>query len=115
MPALNYQKRFAALVEHGYKRSTIRATRKRPICIGDTLYHFTGMRTKQCRPLGRNTCTVVMDICIKPTGTVLLDGVALYRESAGALANHDGFDSLQAFFDFFCPKGKVFHGQYIQW
>ena len=115
MPALNYQKRFAALVERGYKRSTIRATRKRPICVGDTLFHYTGMRTKQCRSLGRDTCKLVRDICIKSNGTVLLDGQAIYRESAKALADHDGFDSLQAFFDFFCPAGDDFRGQYIQW
>lgn len=115
MPALNYQKRFSLLVQDGHKRSTIRATRKRPIYIGDTLYHYTGMRTKSCRLLRTEKCTLVRDIAIKPNGTVLLDGQAMYRESIKAIADHDGFGSLQEFIDFFCPDGQAFTGQYIQW
>jgi hypothetical protein len=51
MPAFNYKKQFAELVATGRKRQTIRAMRKRPIKVGDKLYHFTGMRTKQCSQL----------------------------------------------------------------
>jgi len=51
MPALNFQKQFAAAVESGEKRQTIRALRKNPIKAGDWLYLYTGQRTKWCRPL----------------------------------------------------------------
>ncbi len=53
MPSLNFQARFAPLVESGEKRQTIRAYRKdgRDPKRGDKLYLFTGMRTKACRPL----------------------------------------------------------------
>lgn len=115
MPALNYQKRFAVLVKNRVKRSTIRATRKRPIYIGDTLYHYTGMRSKQCRLLREDKCTLVRDIQIKANGTVLIDGQAIYQKNAAAIAFQDGFVSLQEFIDFFCPAGADFRGQYIQW
>lgn len=115
MPALNYKKRFADLVEKGFKRSTIRGIRKRPIRIGDPLYHFTGMRTKNCRKLKDSVCRLEREILIKPNGTLCLDGQAMYRLSAEALALADGFSSLQDFVDFFCPAGEEFRGQYIQW
>ena len=115
MPALNYQKRFALLVENRFTRSTLRAMRKRPIYIGDTLYHYTGMRTKQCRLLCQEKCTLVRDIQIKANGTVRLDGQAIYQASAEQIALQDGFVSLQEFIDFFCPAGDDFRGQYIQW
>jgi len=67
MPALNFKSRFAPAVELGLanplapgaKRCTIRATRKRPICPGDRLSLYTGMRTKACRKLGEAECRTV--------------------------------------------------------
>lgn len=50
MPALNFTK-FISAVEDGSKPLTIRDIRKNPIRPGDVLYMFTGMRTRQCRPL----------------------------------------------------------------
>ena len=50
MPSLNLTV-FIDKVESGEKRQTIRLHRKRPIKVGDTLYLFTGMRTKGCRRL----------------------------------------------------------------
>lgn len=50
MPSLNFQKQFVALIESGAKRQTIRPVRKRtPIKVGDNLYLFTGLRTKNCK------------------------------------------------------------------
>lgn len=53
MPSVNFQKRFAGLVESGAKRQTIRALRRdgRDHKPGDSLYLFTGMRTRNCRRL----------------------------------------------------------------
>ena len=81
MPALNFQKQFADAVESGLfdlrgeprpdrligvrpKLQTIRLYRKdeRDPKPGQTLYHFTGMRTKQCRRLGEAECTSVMPV-----------------------------------------------------
>jgi hypothetical protein len=52
MPALDFQARFAPLVESGEKRQTIRKRRKRPIGVGQTLYLWTGQRLPQNH--GRN-------------------------------------------------------------
>lgn len=70
MPLLGFQKQFAPLVESGEKTQTIRAYRKdgndpRP---GDTLYLYTGLRTKQCRKLGEVICTSVEPITIFDSG-----------------------------------------------
>lgn len=51
MPLLNFELRFAGLIESGEKRQTIRAQRKYPIKAGDKLYLYTGVRTKNCRKL----------------------------------------------------------------
>ena len=49
MPALNFQKRFADLVESGEKCQTIRKCSKdgRDPKVGDTLYLYTGQRPKE--------------------------------------------------------------------
>jgi len=39
------------------KRQTIRKLRKRPIKVGDKLYLFWKLRTKQCERLGEAICT----------------------------------------------------------
>lgn len=64
MPALNYQKRFAPLVESGKKKHTIRACRKdgRDPRPGEVLYQYTGMRTKGCRKLREDICRVVWPV-----------------------------------------------------
>lgn len=49
MPSLNFQKQFVPLIESGEKRQTIRLKRKNPIKVGDNLYLFTGLRTKNCK------------------------------------------------------------------
>lgn len=52
MPAYNFQKQFAPLVESGQKRQTIRAIGKRRHARpGESLQLYTGQRTKACRKL----------------------------------------------------------------
>jgi hypothetical protein len=52
MPAYNFQKQFAPLVQSGEKRQTIRTLGKRSHAQpGNKLQLYTGMRTKQCRKL----------------------------------------------------------------
>jgi hypothetical protein len=64
VPALNFQSRFAPLILAGTKRSTIRRRRKdrRDPKPGQTLYLFTGMRTKSCRRLLETRCERVRPI-----------------------------------------------------
>ena len=66
MPALNFKKQFADKVERGEKRQTIRALRAdgRNPQPGQTLFLYTGMRTKSCRKLGEAVCSSVEQIDI---------------------------------------------------
>lgn len=72
MPAFNFQPRFAADVEAGVKRQTIRATRRQMPRVGQTAYLFTGMRTAACRRLGEHPITRVDGIEIKVDGSIWL-------------------------------------------
>lgn len=56
MPLLGFTV-FREKIELGLKRQTIRKLRKRPIKVGDKLYLYWKLRTKQCEKLGEATCT----------------------------------------------------------
>ncbi|PZU93100.1 MAG: hypothetical protein DI527_07580 [Chelatococcus sp.] len=49
MVAYSFNRQFAAPIESGRKRQTIRAPRRRHASIGEQLQLYTGMRTKACR------------------------------------------------------------------
>jgi hypothetical protein len=123
MPSLNFNAQFADDVESGKKPHTIRAKRKRPIKVGETLYLFTGMRTKKCRRLRTETCTSAQEIVIHYHGRrVLVSATGLYsmiqmdRPGIEALAERDGFKTLDEFFGWFVSeKNPVFEGQLIWW
>ena len=122
MPAYNFKGRFAELVASGAKPHTIRPRRKRPTVVGDTLYLYTGMRTRQCRLLLTTICHAVtsIDIGINIQGEdhVLHDGRFLDTEEVEALARRDGFASATDFFAFFRTTygpGPVFRGELIEW
>jgi len=119
VPALNFQSRFAPLVESGEKRQTIRAYRKggRDPKVGDTLYLYTGMRTKACRKLGEATCRSVMHFAIQPPMIVL--GIGAFGTSdrkMKALARRDGFNSVSEMIRWFeRVHGLPFEGLLIRW
>ena len=116
MPALNFMKVMAPKVESGEKNHTIRAKRKHPILSGDTLYLYTGMRTKSCRLLRpKTTCLYMREIKITES-FVKIDGQSLYRESIKSLAIADGFESVEAFREYFkTTYGFPFYGDIIYW
>ena len=121
MPALNYQGRFAPRVESGEKRQTIRPRRKREIKPGDTLYHYTGMRTKRCRKLGTAVCLRCQPITINEhsMSIVVDDGTLGIWPEGGPLewlAHKDGFDSWEEMRDWFKKRyGLPFEGVLITW
>lgn len=117
MPILNFKKQFAGLVETGTKRQTIRATRKHPIKVGDKLYLYTGLRTKQCRKLREATCTEIKNISIyAKNGLVRVNAHYLSPAEKQKLAESDGFAEAYEFFEFFkTVHGLPFHGQIIKW
>lgn len=99
----------------GGKRQTIRALRKRPFRVGDSLQLYTGLRTKNCQKLGDAVCTDLHGVTIGAM-TVIVGGLYLNDYQIDQLACADGFDSAEDFFAFFkTPKGTPFIGQLIQW
>lgn len=117
MPAYNFKKEFAPLVESGQKRQTIRQRRKRPTKVGDTLYLYTGMRTRDCRKLRETICINVKRIKITNNG-VNLGNQYLYisHKEEDELAKADGFESYSAFKYFFETHYSLpFIGVLIQW
>ncbi len=129
MPALNFTV-FVDQVESDRKLTTIRAFRKdgRDPKPGQTLYLFTGMRTKKCRRLGESPCLSTTPIRIRKgrlherhTIIVELRGPRgawrrISRQDATAIARNDGFDSLFSFRRFFLdsPKVNYFEGLLIK-
>jgi len=115
MPAYNFQKQFAAAVESGKKRQTIRNSRFRPTMSGDKLYLYTGMRTKKCRLLLEAECKSVQQVMITRNGACL-NGRYLYGEALRLFAEADGFASWPAMRDWFKKThGLPFHGEVISW
>jgi len=117
MPALNYKLRFAEDVESGRKRQTIRSRRKTPIKKGDTLYHYTGMRTKECRKLLESVCASTAPIWITINDEVFVDCVRQDEDERLAVARADGFDDVRGFLAFFRQQYGMrrFDGDIIKW
>ena len=117
MPLLGFKKQFAPLVESGAKRQTIRAKRRdgRNPHPGDTLYLYTGLRTKQCRKIGTAICTDVREVVIAGNWPIL-SGRHLLMAEANDLAIKDGFSGYEAMTTFFEKEhGLPFWGLLIEW
>ena len=61
MPAIGFTV-FKEKLFDGTKRQTIRLVRKYPIKVGDTLYLYWKLRTKQCEIIRKATCTETFPI-----------------------------------------------------
>ncbi len=116
MPALSFRERFADLVETHAKRQTIRGVWKRPIKSGDTLYLYTGMRTKRCRKLRMASCLDVRPITLYAGHYVLTVGGYGGFDTLNRFARDDGFDSWEEMREWFKAKyGLPFEGVLITW
>ena len=117
MPALNFQKRFASIVEGGQKLQTIRAARidgKPNATVGCRLYLYMGMRTKSCRKLGEAICTKTSQVVITDDWRILVNGSRVKDEDAFARA--DGFDDFANLLDWFTETHELpFEGSLIEW
>ena len=115
MPAYNFEKRFAPLVESGQKVQTIRNSSRnaRP---GQPAYLFTGQRTKSCRKLNTGTLIDVSPIelgrhaCGEPYA-VIKHGIFLPEHlTHGGLdcfAQADGFQSGEEMIVYFESKSNL--------
>ena len=114
MPAINFQPRFADLVESGKKLQTIRKTNR--FKIGDTVTLYTGQRTKQCRALGEGVIYGVQPIKLLPNLRIDISGCTLTLREADALAQADGFMCKADMLEWFKKMhGLPFDGWLIRW
>ena len=92
MPLLGFKQQFAPMVEARKKRQTIRAKREdgRNPKPGDTLYLYTGLRTKSCRKLGETVCRSVQEIVVDVKG-INLSGDWLNDTAMMHVVRADGF------------------------
>jgi hypothetical protein len=116
MYVCNFQARFAGKVEAGTKRQTIRARRKdgRTPKVGETIRHYTGMRTKNCR--------LLCDAVIESVDHIVIDhhGVWINGDLLGPdlkeFAIADGFENWLEMRDWFLKThGPDFWGWLIKW
>jgi hypothetical protein len=117
MPAYNFKKQFAPMVEDGSKRQTIRKVRKTPTKPGDKLSLYTGMRTKACRLLEYTRCVDVQPVEVYAIGVVHVGGSALTPAQLHDFARADGFQDGEQFVEFFRQEyGLPFTGaEVIKW
>lgn len=119
MPLYGFKKQFAGAVKGGTKKQTIRAKRKRQTVAGETLYLYTGLRTKQCRKLKEVKCKRVGHFTIELNGgliEIFIDHKRLSLIEKHNMAINDGFDSLTAFCTFFINTHTLpFEGDIIYW
>jgi hypothetical protein len=118
MPVLNFKKRFADDVKSGLKCQTIRALRKdgRNPKSGQTLYLYTGLRTKGCEKLREVLCKNVTALHIGEHFTVVKGVYAFEPSEIETFARADGFMNGNEFFDFFKKEhGLPFYGLLIEW
>lgn len=79
MPSISFQYQLINAVMSGKKPFTVRQiNEKRPVKAGDTLYIYTGMRTKQCRKHGEHVCAGVLPIKVDfKRKEIYIEGVIL--------------------------------------
>lgn len=110
MPAYNFKKEFRQKILRGEKRTTIRRRRKRPTQVGNLLYLYIGMRTKQCKRIAVARCRKITPIIIWPEiceMAIVEEGgkhTLLQPHQVVAIAWLDGFDDALKFYDFFYER-----------
>ena len=122
MVAYSFKAFFAAQIEAGTKRQTIRSHRRRHARPGELVQLYVGMRTKQCRKIRPDVrCTRIGEVYID-VGAVAIDGLQvdgrqLSLEEAEDFAKADGFVSLSEMHAFWLKEhgeGR-FAGVIIYW
>lgn len=121
MVAYSFKAQFCAPILAGTKRQTIRAERKRHALPGEQLQLYTGMRTRQCRIIGRAVCSRVFPLRIGiAEGFVEVSERERWEgpDFMEAFAKADGFSSwaaMAAFWGKEHPDIAVFSGVVIRW
>jgi hypothetical protein len=103
MPQLGFKKHFPQKVLSGEKPLTLRALREdgRDPKIGQTLYMYTGLRTKQCQKFAEKTCRFAINIKLSFNFIEIPGFRNLTNPDQLALFSRlDGFDSYEQFLKF---------------
>ena len=115
MPALNFQKRIVSKILSGEKRQTIRAKRKNPIKVNDTLRLWTGQRTKRAKHLIDVQCGDILDIEITEN-EIIINDISIIGELKDITAQADGFKDWYDMKEWFEKiHGLPFKGNLIVW
>lgn len=126
MPIYNFQKRFAEKVRTGEKLQTIRKRRKRPTAESETLYLYTGLRSKNPEKLREAKCVRVLPIEIHAESYLMFPRIKvgaewISRSEMDAFARADGFANAAEFFEFWrdvhglTVKNPLTGFELIQW
>ena len=129
MPAINVYPQFKPLIEKGLKTSTIRKQKivngKPRYRVGQSLYFYTGLRTKKAEKFFETTIGSVQNIIIdsKTCDVWIEDDSPLVSSVLEELVKTEGFigdktETLNAcsFFRFFESRyGEIFKGVLIRW
>lgn len=117
MPALSFKPQLIKAACANKKPGTIRQLRKRtPLKAGDTLYFFTGMRTKNCIRHASKKCVGVYPITLDlKFREIKIDGIRLRVESAYLFAMIDIQGTHSQFWDFFKAAKYTRPLVYIIW
>lgn len=121
MVAYSFKRQFAEPILAGTKQQTIRADRRRHARPGEELQLYTGMRTKQCKLIGRATCVAVVPVMLNfaEYGVVKIGDTVLFSDARmQEFARCDGFASWAAMRDFWHenhPGSDQFEGVLIRW
>ena len=103
--------------EQDYKPSEDRI--KNLVKAGDTLYLYTGLRTKSAKRIGAYRCNGVKSVIVDPGLKIMfVDGLACTNGVVSTIARADGFTSLDAFFGFFATTygpGRLEDMELIAW
>lgn len=117
MVAFNFMPRFAAKVEDGSKRQTIRSSQRAQ--TGDPVQLYQGQRTKACRKLGDSVCNAAYPLTLHRDKVQFQAGqfhTLRAPEDLERFAHADGFDSWAELVDFFDNQyGLPYNGWLHGW
>ncbi|HEX3856538.1 MAG TPA: hypothetical protein VHY30_04490 [Verrucomicrobiae bacterium] len=103
MPQVGFKKQFVPKVMTEEKPFTLRALRKdgRDTKAGQTLYMFTGLRTKQCRKFAEKPCRFAVTVNLS-WRSILIPTIGSLKTPAllESFSRLDGFESYAAFCEF---------------
>lgn len=106
------------MILSGAKRTTIRQDSKNRWKAGKRIHFCQNVRTKDQKQFAKGTCTTTKDIEINCSLKMIrFDYKFMSAEGMEQLAQIDGFESLDSFFEFFEKnyklKNNIFFGKVI--